>query len=281
MSINDLQIAATLSAGAIVYQFFYFNVINNLFTPVKAVKYWLLEWCFLSISFFFIITSIGLVDNFIFTILMYFIAGCVVFAPHFIINPFFDIKNASKTDILKFELSNYISSPVRIFVYDNHKVNAYATGVIRNHQSILIHRDLLYGSQDLLRSIVFHELGHLKNNHLLRLYMLSAFSYMMSMLLVFFSNKTFFPFFDSLGEVNTINIIVVGATIGLTQFYLPRIFQKKMEHEADLFAANIVGVDSYEKALFDLDKLSNGRVSKGAVTHPNLEDRIKYLRKIL
>ena len=127
---------------------------------------------------------------------------------------------------------------------------------------------------------MLHELGHLKNNHLLKLYFLSAASYVVGAF-VFKYQTILFPLYHENGSHNVISVMIVGGSIGLTQYYFPRLFQKRMEHQADLFAAKLVGVEHYENALKELDKLSEGRVSKGAITHPDMESRIKYLKNKL
>ena len=67
--------------------------------------------------------------------------------------------------------------------------------------------------------------------------------------------------------------------VGLCFWYIPGKVQYKLELEADYFASKIVGAKEFEKALIELDSLSDGLVSKGGITHPKLLKRIKNIYK--
>lgn len=157
-------------------------------------------------------------------------------------------------------------------------VNAYATGILPFSKTILIGESLKKNmTKESLLSILYHEIGHLKLNHLLKLYFINILLSLISFF-VFFIRQYF------LGEVESaiyepISIFILGLLIGLLYWYIPGKIQYKLELEADYFASKIVSAEKYEKALIELDFLSDGDVSKGGITHPKLSKRIQNIYK--
>lgn len=161
-------------------------------------------------------------------------------------------------------------------IINKNVINAFATGVIPFSKTVLIGSPLIKAlKEEELISIIYHEIGHLKLNHLRNLYLINlsiaVFSYYLH-LLRFHVVKT-----DNL-IVDILSVGVTGGIVGLLVCYLPGKLQYFFEFKADRFSAEKNGRDNIINALKKLDELSNGEVSKGGLTHPTLEKRIKNLQ---
>jgi Zn-dependent protease with chaperone function len=165
-----------------------------------------------------------------------------------------------------------------LIVIKGNIINAYATGILPFSKTILIGQTLKENmSKQNLLAIIFHEIGHLKLNHLAKLYFINTLLSLLS--LIAFFVRIFF-----LQEVKStiyepLSIFILGLFIGLCFWYIPGKIQYKLELEADFFASKVIGVKEFEKALIELDSLSDGLVSKGGITHPKLLKRIKNIYK--
>lgn len=154
--------------------------------------------------------------------------------------------------------------------------NAYASGVLPFTKTVLVGKNMFeeFDRKD-LESIIYHEIGHLKFNHIWKLYLINLFLTLLSacvlyyrqILMVNFENTFFAP----------LSVFLIGCSFGLLLYYIPGKVQSKFELEADKYAAEKVGVENYKHALLSLDKISNGRVAKGGITHPTLEKRLKNI----
>ena len=166
----------------------------------------------------------------------------------------------------------------KIIILKGKIVNAYATGILPFSRTILIGKSLKKNmNEENLLSIIYHEIGHLKLNHLIKLYFINTLLSLLSFL-VFFCRQYYLS--TSQSEIyEPISIFALGVVIGILYWYIPGKIQYKLELEADYFASKIVGAKKYEEALIELDFLSNGDVSKGGTTNPNLKRRIKNIYK--
>lgn len=180
-------------------------------------------------------------------------------------------KDENLEKIIKKEGYNY-----NIIIIKGNIINAYATGILPFSKTILIGEILKKNmTEESLLSVIFHEIGHLKLNHLVKLYFINIFLSLVS-ILAFFARQNYlenlqFTIFEPL------SIFILGLFIGLCFWYIPGKIQYKLEFEADTFASSIMGSEKYEIALKELDLLSKGDVSKGGITHPNLLNRIKNI----
>lgn len=170
------------------------------------------------------------------------------------------------------ELDNY-----NIKIIDKEITNAYASGILPFSKTILIGKPLLSGmSEQELKSLIFHEIGHLKLNHLLKLYVIVLMVTIVSGFLFFFRNgysNVLPPYLDY------ITVFMVGCIMGFLLWYVPGKIQYTFELQADKFAANLNGNENMINALKKLDELSNGDVTKGGLTHPTLIVRISNILK--
>lgn len=153
--------------------------------------------------------------------------------------------------------------------------NAYATGILPFSKTILIGKPVSDSlSDDQLKSIIYHEIGHLKNNHLEKLYLLSVIIVSLSYFIFLIRSRISFLNNE---YIDVLSVGICGALLGLLIWYVPGKIQYRFEFSADLFAAKMNGKHNLIDALNRLDTLSDGEVSKGGLTHPTLEKRIKNL----
>lgn len=165
-----------------------------------------------------------------------------------------------------------------LIVIKGNIVNAYATGILPFSKTILIGETLKENmSKQNLLAIIFHEIGHLKLNHLAKLYFINTLLSLLS-LIAFFTRQYFLQEVE-LTIYEPLSIFILGLFVGLCFWYIPGKIQYKLELEADFFASKVVGVKEFEKALIELDSLSDGLVSKGGITHPKLLKRIENIYK--
>lgn len=176
------------------------------------------------------------------------------------------------------QLEKLIVRNYEIKIINKELINAYATGIIPFSKTILIGKPLIEKlTQDELLSIQLHEAGHLEKKHLDKLYIINL---LLSVLFYFilFIRSSFF--LTSNVMLNAIIVGVLGCFYGLLLWYVPGKIQYTFELEADKFSAKINGKENLINALEKLDILSKGEVSKGGITHPKLNVRIKNINNL-
>jgi Zn-dependent protease with chaperone function len=265
------------------------TLIISFFTYKKIKLPDLIDWkmlasnsLILSIPFFFIIWGLPLLfDSIVLSEvvvnIILFLTISIVPSYEYLISPLIIIRNKKLVEI---DLSNRvknITGNIKIFKVNKEFANAYAIGVLPNSKSIILSNDLIKEmSQIELDGIISHEIGHLKNNHLFKLYLSALFA----LLIGYISTFYFYPIIDS-SECN-IHILraIHGAFFyGLPMWIIPALFQRSLEYKADIYASKSVGKNYYVNSLKKLDNMTNGTVSKGGITHPSLKKRIKNILK--
>ena len=73
--------------------------------------------------------------------------------------------------------------------------------------------------------------------------------------------------------------VITGGFVGFILYYVPSKVSYKFEYQSDMYAAKNFSKIAIINALERLDEISNGKLTKGNVTHPNLEKRLKNLNK--
>jgi Zn-dependent protease with chaperone function len=124
----------------------------------------------------------------------------------------------------------------------------------------------------MIHGLLFHEVGHLKKNHLLELYIGTFFC----CLVYFVSFKLLLPFIN-LSSIPGLYVGLNGGFLGVLLIVIPGLMQRKMEYEADKFAADHIGADKYISVLQKLDDLTEGGVSRGGINYPTLKQRINFI----
>lgn len=154
------------------------------------------------------------------------------------------------------------------------KTNAYATGSIPFFKFIVLSDDLKHLLEpEELNAIVFHEIGHHEEKHIIKLYYVNVLCFTLYYLTIdFIINIGFEKIYEF------ISILVVAGFGGLMFYYLPNKIIYYYEFKADMFAAKIVGAETFKKTLIKVDNLTHGKLNKGNINHPTLEKRLLNIK---
>lgn len=182
------------------------------------------------------------------------------------------LKNEEIESFLRNEGYSY-----RIRIIKGKIENAFATGIFPFTKTILIGEPLSEKMTDNeLKGIVFHEIGHLKLGHLYKMFFLNMVSSIILVFLYGFSMKIIESqhYRDTIME--PVMVALVGLIYGVIAFILiPYFFQRRLEYQADAFAVRKVGAEQYVQTLEKLNEITENKMMKGSVTHPSLKNRIK------
>lgn len=182
------------------------------------------------------------------------------------------LKNEEIESFLRNEGYSY-----RIRIIKGKIENAFATGVFPFTKTILIGEPLCEKMTDNeLKGIVFHEIGHLKLGHLYKMFFLNMVSSIIFVYIYSFSENIIESqhYRDTIME--PVIVALVGGIYGVIAFILiPYFFQRRLEYQADAFAVRKVGAEQYVQTLEKLNEITENKMMKGSVTHPSLKNRIK------
>lgn len=172
-------------------------------------------------------------------------------------------------------IRNDFDPKIRLKSINDEVINAYSVGVLPFTKTILIGKPLLENmNSNEIKCIILHELGHLKNNDLLILFLTAvmtsfiwsyAFVYILPLINIFKSEA--------------VTVAILGGFLGGTNFFLMGIVQRFLEYRADVFSARRVGSKSYTKALSKLNQILDGKMNKDSIHHPTLTKRIANVQK--
>ncbi len=213
-------------------------------------------------------------------------AFCVLFVSiipsyHYMVRPILSLILSKKYDRSP-ELEDFLrrnGCDYHIRIIRNRATGAYATGVLPFSKTILIGADLVEKMpESQLHSLALHEVGHLKHNHLSKLYEVHLVVIACFVTALFIFSYAGQRIFMSYPFVQPLGVFVWGGVAGLAWWYFPGKVQRRMELQADAYAAERSGSKELIAALRTLDTLSKGRVSKGGITHPSLLKRERYIQ---
>lgn len=236
----------------------------------------------LSIPFFLIIwwlpilfSSVDLSEVVINIILFLIIS--IVPSYEYLITPIVIIRNEKLVPVSLSKRVENLSNSIKVFKINKEFANAYAIGVLPNSKSIILSSDLFNEMNQIeIDGIISHEIGHLKKNHLFKLYL----SALLALLIGYISTFYFYPLIENLNyNIHILRAIHGAFFYGLPMWIIPALFQRNFEYQADIYASKLVGRDNYINSLRKLDNITNGTVTKGGITHPSLKKRINNILK--
>ena len=182
------------------------------------------------------------------------------------------LKNEEIESFLRNEGYSY-----RIRIIKGKIENAFATGVFPFTKTILIGEPLCEKmTNNELKGVVFHEIGHLKLGHLYKMFFLNMVSSIIFVFIYSFSENIIESqhYRDTIME--PVMVALEGLIYGVIAFILiPYFFQRRLEYQADAFAVRKVGAEQYVQTLEKLNEITENKMMKGSVTHPSLKNRIK------
>ena len=209
-------------------------------------------------------------------VLFYIALSITIYGFWFIINPLLNVI-LSKKHLRDYNIENQLKTEnqnFKVYFTDKMSSNAIATGIIPFYKIIIISKDLKSSLNDAeLKAIIYHEIGHHKKNHIFTIYILNVIIF--TTYLYGYSLLADYEFQSKFYE--GLSVFLSGAICGLACYYIPNKILYFLEYQADSFSASINDKESMIKALISLDKLTDGKLTKGNIKHPNLEKRIANL----
>lgn len=228
-----------------------------------------------------IYSCFSLDNDYIVSILFSMFVGIIPVTYLFVIQPIYYLFN-SKTYYKSNDLTSLVRDykdfkNVNVRIINKDINNAFATGVVPFIKIILIGKTTLttFSKTD-LKCIILHEMGHIKYNHLLKLYICNVIYISIYLISAFFV----FPFFQHSEYRHVLVGIYSGIILGGGLQIVAGLLQKKLEKEADYFAAKMIGRDLYSNMLIKFNEITNGGLEKGAINYPTLKERIQNIEAI-
>ncbi|MGV4439377.1 M48 family metallopeptidase [Ornithobacterium rhinotracheale] len=196
----------------------------------------------------------------------------------YFIQPIFLLYSNDLTRAKELEQKNKFLNGYKVFISNNSFANAFAFGVIPSTKAIIISKDIVENLQEIeIAAILAHEAGHLKKNHIFKLYLISLVGLLFGYLTSFY----FYPIFQKYPDyIHVLRGLHGGFFYALPIWLLTSYSQRFLEYEADKFSSKKTSKKLIISALKKLDDLSNGKISSGGITHPSLDKRIKNILKV-
>lgn len=192
----------------------------------------------------------------------------------FIIKPYLYAMRAKNRDLeTENRLLRELGIHAKVFVHEKNFTNALTFGALPFSSIIIISKDLHENlDRDDFYAIVLHELGHVKKNHMLYLYI-----YNIVMAVAYSKVITYILRYDDVFPTLQFLLILMasGGALGLLWYFLIMPGMRFFEYRADTIAARIVGSDQYCKMLNNLETITKGALSSFDFYHPSLKNRLR------
>lgn len=169
------------------------------------------------------------------------------------------------------------------------KANAAFTGLGKSKRILLGDTLLDNYSNDEIETVIAHELGHYKRNHIIKNIIIgTAASFGTLFLIAYFYSLSIYWFgFSKLQEIAALPILSVWAMlIGLIETPLTNILSRKFEYEADEYAITVTGKPT--AFISTLNKLTDQNLADKDphplvewffYSHPSISNRVNAIRK--
>ncbi|WP_452598974.1 M48 family metalloprotease [Pontimicrobium sp. MEBiC01747] len=156
--------------------------------------------------------------------------------------------------------------------------NAFTIGTMLFSKTILIEKTLINNlSNEDIEAIIYHQVGHIKKNHLFILY-LSNLMLTLICYLVFFVKSNFIDIYIDNVFFEAVTVFITGMLIGCLFVYIPAKIKNSLDFRADLFASKKVGKVNYIRALNNLDNIVNDNISLSGYLGIKLLKRINNIK---
>jgi len=169
------------------------------------------------------------------------------------------------------------------------KANAAFTGLGKSKRILLGDTLLESYSHDEIETVVAHELGHYKRNHIIKNIIIgTAASFGTLFLIAYFYSLSIHWFgFSRLQEIAALPILSVWAMlVGLIETPFTNLLSRKFEYEADEYAVSVTGKPS--AFISTLNKLTDQNLADKNphpivewffYSHPSISNRVNAIRK--
>lgn len=188
-----------------------------------------------------------------------------------------------------------------VAVYDSPEINAFATGMRRNHALVAVSTGLLNNMrQDEVEAVLGHEISHVANGDMITLALiqgvLNTFVIFLSRVIGFVVDRVVFRG-RGLGIGYFITVIVMQIILGILASMVVMWFSRRREFRADAGSARLAGrekmiaalerlkMDSGETvmpnqmAAFGISGKRAGGIKRLFMSHPPLDERIAALQR--
>ncbi len=270
--------SATLSAIFIVLRFvpILFHKERYVLLSTIDIVNIILEWIFTTVVFSFLISISFYFQNptqlaavFLAVLLCSFLVSYGYFIYPFLI--IFRQNRYKICEVYQEWVKLNIDKQIVVRILKHNMVNAYATGILSVSKVILLSDKMLEEMQEKdIKNVIFHEYGHLKNNHLLFLYLSNVLCVSVSVI----SGRHFIPIFETT-SIPGLLVALHGALLGGLYMLVSGLVQRQLEYKADKYASKIVGAASYSETLIALNVITNGGLEKKSINYPTLKERLK------
>ena len=210
---------------------------------------------------------------FMFTMLINF---SFIIIPFFIMPVVFKLKKLKQWNQSNFTFSNEkiskISKERKLYLIELEDPNAYVMGILSYSQIIVITQNLFSILNNTeIESIIAHEEGHIKNNHLPKLLIATIALFTISAII---QTIFIFPLQQTSSYYGYIISVYHGLSAGAIAFLIGSL-NKIYEKEADTFASNITDKIAIISALKKIDTFYDGALNKWSYNYPTLIQRIE------
>lgn len=262
-------------------------IITNSLQPFRDIEYKEDAFQYLSIYLLFFGVSYlmqrgGIFENntesFVTIWIITFLFSLIPLSVLYIISPiYYLLKSKKNHSLIERDLVDRFYGNQKMFVIEDGGANAFASGIIPFTKVILLTKSIFEQvSKEGLHAIVAHELGHLKLNHLRKLYIINIVLLAITTLVY---SLLILPHMASPYYVYYL-MAFGGVFYGLIPMLILGFFQKKFETQADAYAARKVGKKAMITALEDLNKATKGQMERWSPNYPTLDQRISHVTNL-
>ncbi len=189
-----------------------------------------------------------------------------------------------------------------VAIFDSPDVNAFATGMNRNHALVAVSSGLLRSmNQDQAEAVLGHEISHVANGDMITLTLIqgvvNTFVYFLSRVVGVLVDRVVFKVQRGHGPGYWITVMVAQLVLGILASIIVMWFSRQREFRADEGGAQLAGRGKMIAALQQLQRASQppqlpeqlaafgisggnaGGFKRLFMTHPPLEERIAALQQ--
>jgi Zn-dependent protease with chaperone function len=175
------------------------------------------------------------------------------------------------------QIESIFEEKIKVVCIENGFINAFALGIFPNSRVIILGRTLLEqltrGEQE---AVLYHEYAHHKNKDVTRFLFFSSLALIVNMVGVTIIKEVAPAYGYS--NLALLNSIWAGIYWGLCYTIVFSKISHKAEFRADTFSALRGGAENMIGSLRMLNKITDGLLEKGSMSHPDLKQRIENIR---
>lgn len=188
----------------------------------------------------------------------------------------FRSKNYVLSEDYSSETKKFFKDPINVILMNNDDPNAFATGIIPFSKTIILNTGLYSKlNNEEIVSLLLHEIGHHKKNHMLKLFFVNM---VWSSITITFFNYLISPKFNQIEFFPAIIALYYGLVVTGGSLLIAGKFQKKFEYEADIFAVTNKNANNLINALIKLHDTTGISHDQWTLNYPSLNQRINKIK---